>query len=652
MKKVSLLPYLSGTGQGFSLELSLIQEETVEGRSSRFPYEVVNDASPLTRMLGARVVSDGGGVVRRVFLLMSRDEYPLQEQGISPLNNPDIEAAWQRAFRGHRRAGDLIPLASQVDDSGALVAFSPLFACMHTGRFFHPPCPQCGTELDLVRDDDVLAQAGLKPFSTSLRRYLTCPACAGKPGAAFYAGRPDETDPRLVRGPVDIIQGLAGLDGTAVPCTGCPERQSCHGSGHLSDRILPIAFYPFHMFMFEAASLNAADFLALVSGAPFGELQAALEVRQEFTRRAYVGRLGERCTDPVLFMGDDRRFAETLYLKLAFLGEVAGHVLNNPDDFAYPRLGPSLERLWVHISEQSGYLPLFWGFRLALMDMDPQIPTVLPAPGSDYAAHVMGLLWFHALLGNRALDVRAVNEGLRGMVKDKNLCMDNPVLAPGNIFWEAAPVSSRWLPLWERTLRLGSSLLLNEGTGGFLDTYRELLSELRSELFSGPVVPTEPALAEAAVHVDNAQIGLVIKAIHERWAAAAEAVRQKSAPEPPRDAMEGGFEATVVVPAQPVQEVAPEVVDDDFSTETVIMKRETVPPAAVKEEQAAMDQTVVMGASPEIKEKKAQKPEEDALSETVVMGPRTEAAQRPTQQPPRKKDDDLAETVIIKPEKK
>ena len=649
MNNPSLLPYLNGTGRGFSLEFQDCREEPGDNRGPRFPFELMSEASGLTRIMGARIVSDGGGEVRRVFLLMSRDEYSLQDGGMGAPNNADIDEAWKRKFQAHRASADLIPLAGQMDEAGSLVAFSPLFVCTHTRRFFHPPCPQCGGELDLVRDDNVLAGFGLKPYSKSLRRYTACPACMGKPGAALYASRPDEADPVIVKGPVEIVSGLTGLDVETVPCTGCDQRRSCHGSRHLSDRVLPVAFYPFHVFMFEAASINASDFMALISGAGFSDLEAGLDTAREFTRRAFVGRLRDGCRDPLLFRGDERRFAETLYLKLSFLLEVAGHVLDNPDKFSYPGFGPSLERLWVLIPEQSGYLPSFWSFRLALMDMDPRVPAVLPAPGADHAVHALGLLWFHALLMSRALDVRAVNEGIGHLLKERRDGLGNPVFSPENIFWEQAPVAARWVPFWKKALNIGASLLLREGTGGFCDACRELLGELKSELFSSAPVPVpreEIPRAEAAGDLDGERIGSAIRSIRQRWAEAA-APKEK---EPTRRVQEqeldttvvlspehsvnapGGQEdhdKTVVMPAQPVREAAPGAGDDDFSTETVIMQREPVP-----------------------EKRQAQAPADDELSETVVMGPGTKAAPQSPKQEPGKPDDDLAETVIIKPEKK
>lgn len=678
MKKPSLLTYMKGEGRGFFLELSTCRGEQGDGLSPRFPFEIIGDAPGLTRILGARVVSDGGGCIGRVFLLMSQDEYLLQEAGVQSLTNLDVEAAWENAFQAHRTSGRLVVLSDQTDETGSLLTFMPLFACTRTRQFFHPLCPQCGGELDLLTDDTVLSGAGLKPYSTSLRRYLACPVCARKPGALFYAASPDNADPVSVRGAVELVAGLAGLDDPAVPCTACPDRMPCHSSGHFSGRIVPIAFYPFYMFMFEAASLNGADFLALLSGASCSELEASLGARRELTRREHVCRVEDSCSEPLIFRNDERRFLEVLYLKLALLGEVTGHVLNNPEGCTYPGFGLSLERLWVQIPGLAGHLPAFWSFRLALVDMDPRLPAVPPVPGACQTEHCLGLLWFHALVSNRDLNGRAIDDGLRGLLREGRQGLKSPVFAPEHIFWEPAPVSPRWLPHWERALHLGASLLLHEGTESFQENCRDLLEELKGDLFSGaPVhlVPGEPARGGPAPDAEAARIGQVIRSIRQRWAAGGSlgergqpwraegqeldatvvlTPKQPVAPSPSQEDHEG----TGMVPVQPVQEMTSEAADDDFRTETVIMHREGPPPAPVEREQAPLDQTVIVGRGPESGHRPAQAPGEDELSETVVVGPGAKAVPQPPgqtppgQTPPGHDDDDLAETVIIRPEKK
>ncbi|MCU0576472.1 MAG: hypothetical protein MUD15_06570, partial [Desulfobacterota bacterium] len=584
------------------------------------------------------------------------------EDGISPLTNPDIEAAFRAAFRQHLAGGELIPLSGQVDASGDLQPFNALFTCLHTGRFFHPPCPQCGADLDLVRDDGVLAGAGLMKFSASLRRYLSCPSCPATTGRAFYSFRPAGADPACVKGLSEIIGGLKGQGTAYGACAGCPERTSCHGAGLLHSRILHVSFYPFYLFIFEAASLNASDFVALLSGASMDELQDSLGLLQESARKRYVRDLKESCAHPLLFVAGDRRFLEVLYLKLSFLGDVAVQVLAEGRNPAYPQFGPSLERIWVDIPRQGGELPAFWNFRTVLMDMDPEVPAVLPVPSAAYAGHVMALLWFHALLRNRIVDIRTINEGLREVMKAKSLDMAGPLLKPENIYWEPEPVPGQWAPLWEKALVLGGTLLLGGGKGrtdldGFWDGYRRLKDEIRRELFNGSQAATISAGTVEPISggVDDEQIALILRSIKDRWARSAQPLEQELPPEPRAGVSD--HSETVVLPAKPQSAPSMPVEEDDFSTETVIMRHAPVPTADVQG-QENLDQTVVMGpqdakAGHSGRVEAQGQPLADDLSETVVMNPRPDDQPKPRQQAPKKKDDDeLAETVIMKPEKK
>ncbi len=262
--------------------------------------------------------------------------------------------------------------------------------------------------------------------------------------------------------------GFGELKNGDLPCIRCPEHTACYQDRHVLSVITPVAFYPFYLLMFEAASLNACDYLFLLSGAPFEEIEQTLDSQRQFARKGLVSLLKDRAISPLLFAGQAREFLEILYLKLCFLGEVAGYVLSDKRRFTYPGFGPSLDRLWVQIPEQSSLLPAFWTFKLTLMDMEPEIPGVLPSPGSDYATHCMGMLWFHALLRNRSQDIRAINEGIVAVLKEKQMGRDMPVFGPENIFWEPRPVPVKWKGLWDKALDIGRALLVDAGKTGFL----------------------------------------------------------------------------------------------------------------------------------------------------------------------------------------
>ncbi len=669
MADPSLLHYLTGTKTPFSLEFVSGSSGLNAETAPLLPFDIINDTSALTRIIRARVVSDALSVVKQVFLLLSRDDYPLAGAGLSPLTNIDIESAWQDVFRNHLKGGSLIALSAQGDEKGGLEPFRSIFSCTRVGQFFHPPCPKCGNELEMCRDDKLLGKAGLKPYSTSLARYLACPVCSLKEGdKTFYAYAPDAADPAQVKGTSELIMGFGLLKQGDLPCIRCPEHTACYQDRHVLSLITPVAFYPFYLLMFEAASLNAGDYLFLLSGAAFEEIEQTLDSRRQFARKGLVSLLKDRSPSPLLFKGDEREFLEILYLKLCFLGEVARYVASDERRFTYPGFGPSLERLWVQIPEQSSLLPAFWTFKLTLMDMEPEIPGVLPSAGSDYATHCMGMLWFHALLRNRSQDIRAINEGMALVLKEKQIRSDMPVFGPDNIFWEPRPAPVKWKGLWEKALDIGRALLVDAGNTGFrLDelwqAYHDLTDEIKKGLFlEAPAAQAYPeAVGEARGEAsgeegaDDTQIGLILRQIKSKWAQAKPVTPPDEKPEhagmplQPQSAttLEDGEATVIITPAKPsVQEEAKDeysqtvvlaaqseqqgtavAQDEDFSTETIIVRHpdaSAVAPVSAKEP-VDLDKTVVLNPTPskvlpKAKEGPLKRPAAQELEETLIMG--------------------------------
>lgn len=644
----------------------------------------------------------------RVFLLLSRDGYPFDEGGLQPLCNADIDVAWREFYRAHRADRTMITLSDQLDGNNDIAAFRPLFCCTETRQFFHPACPRCGSELDLVRDDALLAASGLRPYSASLKRYLACAACLSMSGdKTFYAWRPEASDPACVKGFAELVRGLPALASPQVPCSGCPGRDACLSAGRAETRIAAIAFYPFYMLVFEAATLNAADFLALVSGASFDEVSQALLRQGSSCRAGCVDALKGRTRSPMLFTQGSRRFLEVLFLKLAFLGEVFQGMLFGPGDVPSGRTGPSLERLWVRIPEQNDLSCTFWSFSCTLMDMEPGIPDMPLGAGADRTARVMAMLWFHVLLRNRSQDIRSVNEALAHSLKESRMDPDAPALQARNTLWDRSDVPVRYAGFWEKALRVGWSLLTSQGSGlssleESVRACRELMDSVRSELFSeAPAAADAPAPARegAAPGVHDEQIAGVLGRIRSRWEGQLQApgqeepsVQHAPVPQPPPESREEkAGEATVVIaPAvkggpgegeeysrtvamKPRGAGVPE--EDDFRTETVIMRH--APEASVPRDAGMADETVVMGAPRREADPKvlpdAAEPARDDLSATIAMGATASPPARDVRSDsdldatvamgarpapatpasaPAGKEDELAETVIMKPDKK
>ncbi len=667
MAEPTLIPYLAGADTPFHIALDPCGDDLPAGTAPRFPFAIVHDSGALTRIIKARVESDVGSPVREVFLLISRDDYPPGLGGMGALTNADVESAWQGAYEAHLRSGSLMALRAQDDGKGGILPFSSVFYCRKVNGFFHPPCPVCAQGLSLCRDDKALEDAGLQAYSTSLKRYLACPACSAAKGKkTYYSCILDPSDPPSVKGLQELILGYAGLTNGDLPCVGCKERGTCYQNGEVLSVIVPLAFYPFHLLMVEAASLNARDFLSLVSGATCPELEETLLAERQFGRRGLVKGFEGRAAKGLLFAGDERRFLEVLYLKLAFLDEVARYVLPGQGRSSCTRIGPRTDGLWVKVPDQGRLLGAFWTFKPTLMDMEPVLPEV-PAPsGSGYAAWCMGMLWFHSLLGSRSLDARSINEGIARMLGGNPLEEDALMFGPDSIFREPAPVPRRWLGLWEKTLDVGRTLLQGFGARGdilreFTERLEAIIEETRKELFSPGAPERAMPVPQQGEEPHEAQIGAILTRIRSKWSQESPGPIPDVAPEPAAvilpqqpEALHEEADATLVM-APPQQQTEAPPVDDDFSTETIIMQHPPQP-AAPKEPEAP-DQTVVMGAvPPEAVPKDAsarrESPAEEDLEATIIQGAPAKSAQKaPPERPAAGDSDELEETVIIKPDK-
>ncbi len=290
----SLIPYLDPSDGGFSLQLSLISPDPAILENTPFPFSVISDSDPLARLLEAEFVSDAGSLLKKVFVLLQRDQYLLTKDDQWFPNNRKIVESWQEAFSFYIGANEpsfLILLANQMSEKGKLSPFQSLFYCKTRKLFFHSLCPRCGLSLRQCEDEDLLARSGLQSYSASLKRYLYCPSCFSQAAPEFYAYELDRSDSPIVKDRRTLIkeQGLLSDQPNGhFPCGACPNRQGCYGSDQrVLSRIYPFAFYPFYLFVFDAMSLSESDFLRRGQGKsffakePMLSLQAGLSETQK-----------------------------------------------------------------------------------------------------------------------------------------------------------------------------------------------------------------------------------------------------------------------------------------------------------------------------------------------------------------------------------
>ena len=570
-----MLPYLDSTRGTSHLKFSLATQEPSLLEKITTPFLVIDDSDPLARLMEAQFLTDAGNVLCKVFLLVQKDRYRLTEDALWPVTNTDTENAWQHAFSFFNGEGDrrqLTALSSQIDEGGKLIPLASLFFCKTRQVFFCPPCPKCGAALQQCTDDGLLSARGLQPYSRSLKRYLFCPSCDSQGPSDFYIYELDNHDPPGLKDRWTLIKEFGLLLESAAtagefPCHSCGKREECFGLDvSASSRIVPFSFYPFHMLIFKAMSLQAVDFLALLSGATYEEVEARLRARGEFGRLNCLRILREAGLLETLFLYDhqERFFLEVLYLKLSFLGDVA-RVLSTAEVLKHPDLRLSLDSIWVKLADQSGLLPSFWNFGAGLVNISG--PTaqsaVIPESPSNSALYFVGLVWFYTLLVNKRHDITEVSRLLKELLSGGAPIhgrspgtpfgsRGSPVFPPANIFWDADhhDVPDSWYRLWEKSLELGWSLWVagircdpSWSLEEFLRQFAELRQEVKSALFEQPSdryqepyshpVPQAPPVQPDRQRSDDPIIHDALVKLIAKWRTAAE-VESGSGPRPGR----------------------------------------------------------------------------------------------------------------------
>jgi hypothetical protein len=485
---LSLLPYL-GTGTGrFRLHIALISNERSVLERHPHPFPALAESGPFGRIMAGDILTDAGSPIRSVFLLRQPDAYPDLSDQIRPVTNPDIDRFWQEAYHWYQSGAvnpsapkELLLLAGQTDADGCLFPCRSLFYCLLKETYFHPLCPKCGLRLELCCRDGVLESAGLEPYAGSLKRYLYCPDCARKAdGATFYVFALQADDPPGLKDRWGLIHDLGnllvkpGLE-DRFPCSTCDQQMACFGPEDLSaGRIVPFAFYPFYLMIFEAATLHAMDFAALLSGATFDRLKGHV---RDVGRRHALEAAGPRLSRSSRFLfkeSDPRHFLEVLFLKLSFLGELSAWTFQASSSPEYPNRPLSLNRVWLKLPDQTGLLPCLWNFKP--MRFDVGLPEY-GRPGLLQNACASGLYqlamaWFYVLLVNERQDIRQVAEIL-DRICEKLLSSTAPIspflfqevnasaFRPENTFWDPAhrAVEPQYDSFWQQTLYLAATLL-------------------------------------------------------------------------------------------------------------------------------------------------------------------------------------------------
>ena len=688
----SLLTYLEPVGNKFFLDISLLTQSTPLLEKNIFPSIAINDSDPLARLIEARIVSDAGSEVKKLFLFVQRDSYTLKKNALWPFNNDDVRDSWQKSFSFYadrkRQDQSFILFSNQLSKKGEILPFASLFYCKTTKVFFHPPCPKCGRVLQQCEDDSLLRTSGLYPFSTSLKRYLFCSAC-GSPD--FFSYEMEQSDPSFLKDRSTLIKNFAELkkaeEITAFPCIGCHLHEECYEKdNHVLTRIVPFSFYPFYMFAFESASLNALDFIALISGANFHEAESLPESNREFGRVASLKAVEQACAGntPFLFEHDERYFLEILYLKLAFLGEVI-RSFRSSGKFINPDLKPGIDQIWVKFPENSGMLPYFWNFNIRILGIGRHAPSpLLSKPMSD-SLFLMGIIWFYTLLTNKRQNMSDVFVCLEKFSSEEIVSFEKFVnegaFDPLNIFWNplGKTIKGNWNGLWERSLKLGWSLLnssfqtVDRAGEKFLQEMQDLRKEIRENLFLkesqySAIAPNaaetvsqsteDDAIHEILVGIIRRLQPTILKKKEEEENKVDETVfltatvKPRKTPEPPIDEYIGEpvTETVILSPRPSEKEVTIRLAEETLKSSQTVSAREA--------EDELQETRILSLVDLEHKTNSQTKKVEEIIAETVIISsvmPSTKDAAKADGEAQQKKmaaEELLAETVILKPGEK
>jgi len=660
-KTTSLISYLS-PANGFHLDICRCGIEESRGGETEYKFEEFFDSDPFCRLIHAGIVGNGKSHIKKVFLLMQKEVYLHPTDEPRPVTNSMIERYWQRAFKmygGNDNNRDTLILAGETDRPDLLTLWQSLFFCHHRQIFFHPPCPVCGHFLHLCRDDKILTGMGLRPYSTSLKRYLYCPFCHDVAGQSdFFTYDLTKSDPSFVNDRRDLIRKLGRLKSGSdkpyhFPCPDCSEREKCHGQdGIAKTRIEIFNFYPSYMMIFPGGLINAIDFLALVSGASGGQLQNYLAGKNQNGRIKCLQASGvlKDYGPYFMFRQSSRFFLEVLYLKLNFLASLFENMVPVLENLSHPDLGLSLDRFWVKTAPRTGLVPHLWNFTVHRIDLGDagSHPLQIPKNPPSYGFYFLGTTWFFTLLANSRQEPAVIYTILPAVMDPEGhdpgistaefeTALNNPVFSPENIFWNSGEVEipESMNKIWIETLKTGR-LLLNghvyHGTNQDVENLRKKLTALLKtvkRMLLPPAGENEKTAEKTEVKEisdkDNQIICNILDKIRCKWSAPFEedSKKQDLSGQLPTDQI-AAYEMKTVEPEFDLDETV--IIGNKHGDSPRTAHESHTSPAPIPEKKS------------EFTIKTAGVPEKELICETVVLSPDFF-----------KETDEIEETLVLSP---
>lgn len=503
-KTISLLPFIEDKN-GFLLDIPTFDQENKPSTGGSLPFLSMDQGQNYSVLITAGLKSRYSEPFKPLSLLVQRDNYPIPPDDLNPVTNSDLDKIWLKTIQFYSTDNSAFHIPGEFDDFSHILPFTPLFFCKKEKKYFHPPCPDCGGPLSLCKDDRVLKGAGLFQYSTSLKRYLSCPDCYDAKGEQFfYQFSSLADDPAFVKDRFDLIRDFNKLRSKAsgnFPCLECPGHSDCYITGEKAiSRIGFFSFYPFYMLFFDSAPIKAIDFMAVLSGALPEDLPNLLPE----SRTALVAGITQ-VTERFFFQGEDRFFLEIIYLKLSLLEKIIHIVNQRIDKDISSAIKLSAQSIWITPSAQGSMLPFCWDFKINIIDLicnTPKTPFTSLLPENRDLNFII-CLWFYTFLVNKNQEPGKVYQAIGQLSRKKptknyyseydSLIQNFPVLALENVFWVpcAVCVPEKWKRIWLKTLSTGIKLFeenrqLKTCTSHLLKQTRDLKQEIKGELFSPP----------------------------------------------------------------------------------------------------------------------------------------------------------------------
>lgn len=382
------VPFLVSAPSGLRFEPLLAEDRTGS------PFLTLSDSGRFTDVLLGRIAL-GDRTVRLLAVKLQKSAYRSGAPGGLPaIANPQVDELWSRK-RATLLAQDGSTGTAGIFDLGDESARQrPVTFCTTTRKYFHAFCPETLELLEDCRDDSLLRDCGLEPYSESDVRYLYPPPSASEDSAGprtFYTislleERNIREDVR-VRRRAELYDDWADLLREGVPedkrtrleaifpCATCERSEECYpedsGEGKYRERLVPLSYHEFHVLPCELMQLHIDEFGDLVGGADWNVLKRqALETTGSAGRERALGEVEAalRSSPRWLHLGEDLLPLEVLRLKLAAFSQLCRGLRAHYARSGKPHLGLHPGSVMVSLPQSSPDLPALWSFQVKLVD--------------------------------------------------------------------------------------------------------------------------------------------------------------------------------------------------------------------------------------------------------------------------------------------